>query len=303
MLFRRRLHAVATMIVVAAVGVTPAHATSEGTLTVRGAAGSTVDVTFSRRVLFPVVGSTVSFASDGGWSAVALVSTAGRASDRHVFVHATLPQTWRCPGGTCPWTALGPPDMADTNTDGQLVLPAGRYHVVLAGPAGTEVTATLRSSSFRGSVAKSTRSRALNFASSSQEGQTVNGRDVLLHAYNQIPAGGTFGLAISFQTYAVDTAALMDEADCVTAGSNTQVTQTIGGVAPCYDAQGEDYYTRPVPAVVTPTPINGSYAPVSASILALYGASDSSLGLGTDFAVTAPTKSYVRRLFLAFETN
>jgi hypothetical protein len=282
-------------------GTPMASATARPTVIVRGPAGATTDVTFPRAVTFPNNGGGHSRSSNGGWSAVALVSATGPAVSRKTYLDVALPETWRCPGSSCRWTATGPPSLGDLDAHGNITLPAGRYHVVLAGDPGSTVTASLSPTGLTKSSAVKAKRFALHYMSHVTDGDRAGTQATALHAYSQVPSGGTFGLAMNVVSLALGPAAVFVDATCTTAGSDTQVTQTSGGATPCLDLQGEDFHGRGVGAA-TPTALAGTSAPNSAFWQAMHGASDASMGAGIDLLVTGASV-VARNVFLAFQTS
>jgi hypothetical protein len=264
---------------------------------VTGAAGTMAEVVLRAPVAITDDGKRLhAAASKGGWAGFVVVAAAGDPAKRASMVSVTMTEQFRCPGTTCAWTAGGPPAIADMDSRGRATLPAGRYRVVLAGEAGSTVTATLAPDGAHGRVAVRTSARPLTYRVATSAGTGAAGADAVLHTYEEIPDAGVWSGVAMYAAHAASPAGALFSASCMTAGSDNAASRQVGGTAPCHDLQGEDFTQSPAAGPVADR-THGAYAPVGASAVAVTGRSGDPFGVGYDIAVVAPSSS-LRSVFI-----
>lgn len=279
-------------------------ATRPASIMVTGAAGTMADVTIRTPVLFKQDDVALrSTATKGGWAGFVVVAKAGNPVTRKSLVSVTMTEQFRCPGSTCRYVAGGaPPFASDYDARGWVMLPAGRYWVVLAGAAGATVTATLRPDGAVGPpVSVRTSARPVTYLATVSSGQGAAGRETLLHAYEQIPVAGSWSATVMYVAHAAPPTGVLLSVMCLTTGSENALTRQVGGVAPCADLQGFDVM-GPNGAGLIADRMNGSYAPVGVAGAAITGPSDESFGVGFDIAIAAASV-YQRSVFIGVSVN
>jgi hypothetical protein len=282
-------------------GVAPAAAHAAGgghgwTLRVEGASGTSYWVDVTARTELANAGGVSRLVAGTGWSGVALVRPSANPSAAGVYVALDLPAALRCPGGQCPWTAP-PPDMT---SDPEGFLTPGRYRLVLLGPPGTRVSASLGSALGRVRWAPHRAAGPVRLSTATTEGQGVAGHEAVLHTFHAMPGGHGFNVVWSVQYYAVAPAGVVETTPCITDGPTDTTIASAGGVAPCADFQGFDFLGGTSVGTTYYAPAPTGYAPVSAAAAGSYGREDGRpVGVGWDAMTVAPG-SYLGNVFVGF---
>jgi hypothetical protein len=243
----------------------PAHAAppvAPRTLDVSGPANSVVEVVIDRTVRLGNGGGDVTMTtSRGSWSGIVIASrtappNAFNQAKSGLYVGVQVPQSARCPGGTCPWTlGIEPPVEGTDDGNGAIVLHRGTYVVALLGPAGQTVHARITLAGARsGTLTLHTGAvRGVGAASSFAAGGPAAGHQTHADSFLWAPGGQHWSTAATYQLYALEPAGTIDANGCLTVGPQRPATT---GISPCTDGDGEDVlFTSPPGYTVHNVPV------------------------------------------------
>jgi hypothetical protein len=273
---------------------------------VTGPAGSMASVTFDEPAVFEE--GTVTTTSDrGGWGGVVAIEDNGQEV-RSFLNDVTLTESFRCPDASCPYTG-GDPLFGGRGDelDDRVVFEPGRYHVVLAGPDGAQVTAKLDPIGAAGAPrAVTATDRPVSYVVSVTDGTGPPGRQTALHAFDTTPGNGKWGSSMRYTPHAILTAGAMAWSECWAVGTtiSSEVVRPVGGIAPCQVA-----YTRatdePSAGLAMENSPVGAFGPIDAAGFHLFGPNKAGgwpHGLGVDWGV-AGVSTYLQSVYVGVDVN